>query len=661
MNFVQPFIFFGLPLVALPILIHLLNRLRYRSVKWAAMMFLLSATKSSIRRARLRHYVILALRTLSILFLLLALARPIAGGWLGAIAGGAPETVFLVLDRSASMEAVGNSRKSLREHALAMLEDGAGLIRGNVRFVLAENAKLLVQEVPGTEALGELSLCRATSSSADMPALFGKVLDYAVENRCGDMELWVASDMQASNWRIGSPEWSSLKDRYSALPQSTRIRILSLAQPAAANLMAGLKTARRASRSAGDVVNVSVRLQRGVADDQITVPVSLSLDGVLQQEEVEIDGPSLWLMRNIPLADGQKHAGWGMLELPVDSNMKDNQSFFAYGGEISQLSALVADAVDAGKILGFATAPDPKGMNQVCVRTTPEELDELHWSQMAMLVWQDGSAGSREPLIESFCRQGGTVVLFPSGRKGPGILGVEWSEVESASSGGRFSVVSWESMEGPLARTGDGKDLPVSGLEVMKRQVVGQSNDELVRFRTYASYSDAQPFLLGGRLGKGQVYVMTTLPSKQWSDLARGTVLVPVMQRMLAYGSARLGGARNDEVGSIWAGSDWLCVDAEGKDPCCDAGVYRIGGDLVALNVPESEFDPDIVQEADVRSALDGLEVEFVDSDVTNRKNAASEIWPLFIFLMGLTLLGEAAMLSHDQLIRKEAGRGEKT
>ena len=108
-------------------------------------------------------------------------------------------------------------------------------------------------------------------------------------------------------------------------------------------------------------------------------------------------------------------------------------------------------------------------------------------------------------------------------------------------------------------------------------------------------------------------------------------------------------------------GQEWVCVDGDEKDPQCDAGVYRVGGKLVALNLPASEFEPDLVKEEDVRRALEGLEVEFVDSDVGDRKkNSASEIWPIFVFLMGLALLGEAAMLCGDRLVARETGIGEK-
>jgi len=109
-------------------------------------------------------------------------------------------------------------------------------------------------------------------------------------------------------------------------------------------------------------------------------------------------------MRSIPLLADQKNAGWGMIELPADRNISDNRSYFTFGGEVAQLSVLVADKDDAGRILSIACAPDPEGMNQVCLRSTPDGLDEVNWSKLAMLVWQDGSAGSREAVIESFCR-----------------------------------------------------------------------------------------------------------------------------------------------------------------------------------------------------------------------------------------------------------------
>src|ERR687883_137876 len=64
---------------AVPVVIHLLNRRRYRVVDWAAMRFLLAALKRHHRRLRLEQWLLLAVRAL--LVLLPALAMAAATGW----------------------------------------------------------------------------------------------------------------------------------------------------------------------------------------------------------------------------------------------------------------------------------------------------------------------------------------------------------------------------------------------------------------------------------------------------------------------------------------------------------------------------------------------------------------------------------------------------
>ena len=70
MNFLQPLILFGLPLIALPIIIHLINQWRYQTKQWSAMMFLLAANQMNRGFARIRRWLILAMRTLAVAGLL---------------------------------------------------------------------------------------------------------------------------------------------------------------------------------------------------------------------------------------------------------------------------------------------------------------------------------------------------------------------------------------------------------------------------------------------------------------------------------------------------------------------------------------------------------------------------------------------------------------
>jgi hypothetical protein len=103
MSFLQPILLAALPLVALPVIIHLINQRRYQTVQWAAMMFLLAANRMSRGYARIRQWLIMAFRMAAIAGLVFAVSRPLSGGWLGFTAG-RPDTTLVLLDRSQSMQ-----------------------------------------------------------------------------------------------------------------------------------------------------------------------------------------------------------------------------------------------------------------------------------------------------------------------------------------------------------------------------------------------------------------------------------------------------------------------------------------------------------------------------------------------------------------------------
>src|SRR5438045_9100998 len=66
----------GLLLASVPIIIHILNRRRFKTVNWAAMEFLLRALKRNRRRLRFEQWLLLAVRCLVLTFLGLARGRP---------------------------------------------------------------------------------------------------------------------------------------------------------------------------------------------------------------------------------------------------------------------------------------------------------------------------------------------------------------------------------------------------------------------------------------------------------------------------------------------------------------------------------------------------------------------------------------------------------
>src|SRR5580704_17267458 len=103
MSFAYPSLLCFLPLVGLPVLIHLINLLRHRRVRWAAMEFLLQSQKRNRTWVILKQLLLLLLRMAAVAAVVLMAAQPRARNTLGALLGGGKTQHIILLDDSFSM------------------------------------------------------------------------------------------------------------------------------------------------------------------------------------------------------------------------------------------------------------------------------------------------------------------------------------------------------------------------------------------------------------------------------------------------------------------------------------------------------------------------------------------------------------------------------
>src|SRR5438034_4083911 len=74
----------GGALISSPIIIHLINRMRFKRIRWAAMEFLLKSQKRNRRRLIIEQLLLLLLRIILVLLAALVVAR-FVGGFFGAV------------------------------------------------------------------------------------------------------------------------------------------------------------------------------------------------------------------------------------------------------------------------------------------------------------------------------------------------------------------------------------------------------------------------------------------------------------------------------------------------------------------------------------------------------------------------------------------------
>lgn len=125
---VHPFLW-ALPLVAVPVLIHLINMFRHQPVQWAAMEFLLASQKKYRTWVILKQLLLLLLRMAAIALVVLALAQPLLPERLGGFLGGRPTHHVVLLDDSYSMSDRRGETSAFDQAKEAILRLGDSMLR----------------------------------------------------------------------------------------------------------------------------------------------------------------------------------------------------------------------------------------------------------------------------------------------------------------------------------------------------------------------------------------------------------------------------------------------------------------------------------------------------------------------------------------------------
>ncbi|GDY07271.1 membrane protein [Planctomycetia bacterium] len=193
------------PLVAIPILLHLLTLHRLRTVDLSTFRFLFDTYVQQRRKMKFMDALIALLRTLFLLFLILACARPMIRHWntLFGGAGGGRE-IFLLVDCSASMNAVtdGVSAFDRAKLAASAVVDKLGSDDLVTLVRVASRPEEIVSKVTAdTDSLKEkLGALKTSPSRANLFATFTQLFSGGAPMTLKP-QIYFFTDSQASGWR----------------------------------------------------------------------------------------------------------------------------------------------------------------------------------------------------------------------------------------------------------------------------------------------------------------------------------------------------------------------------------------------------------------------------------------------------------------------------
>lgn len=219
---VNPWLFLaGAGLVSAPILIHLLNKRKFKIVDWAAMDFLLEADKRNRRRVRLENFILLLLRCLAVLLIGLLLARPF---WSADFAGNLFDAVqyerIVIVDDSLSMQvrngstnAMDSSRKAVENFASGLASNSSDDLL-TVYLTSRPERPLLNAVHIDEQSIAEISAELKEMKASDLPARLEETLldvEKALASRASGVNrvVYVLTDLRRQDWETTTSEVTS--------------------------------------------------------------------------------------------------------------------------------------------------------------------------------------------------------------------------------------------------------------------------------------------------------------------------------------------------------------------------------------------------------------------------------------------------------------------
>lgn len=419
---------------AAPILIHLWMRHTHRDTPWAAMEFLREAIKRNARRLKLQQWLLLAVRTLLLLLVALAAAKPYLSGW-NLLTGGPKVHRILVLDASMSMQ-YRTGEESVFERAKQLATEAIDQGRpGDVySLMLLASPPQTIVAGPVADARGvtaQLQSLEPTYGDASVSELMISIASLISESQSSHRDLsghevLLFTDLASTTWQQATGEGSAA-DEIRKLADRAKLTVVDLSPADPTNIAA------HGTRIAGTLATIvePLRIECDVTNYGTTARSEVVVE--LLQEGTSIDEQTIALPAggSTTVAFDAKivQPGWTSLAVRTsdDALTPDDHAWLAVDVRQRVRALLVEGEVGAARYLEHALEPGG-GLSPIEATVVPEgalvetpldEFDAIFLCNVARFT-----AGERE-LLARYAAHGGTLVFFLGDR----ILAETYNEV----------------------------------------------------------------------------------------------------------------------------------------------------------------------------------------------------------------------------------------
>lgn len=649
MSFLNPFMLFGAGAIAIPIIIHLLNRRRFQRVVWAAMRFVKVSTEKNQRRMLVEDMILLAIRCLMLALLALAVARPAMRSTTHNVFGQSKVTAVIILDNSASMgvsdgvQTRFDKARKIAEQAVDALPSGSA-----AAVILASDvAKEVIKE-----PTHDLNLARKTVREAplsdratDLFPSIEKALETLKGRSAIRKEIYIVTDGQLAGWRqLGDIQKTLKQAKEAGGEQQVSAHLVLVGDSQERNLgisglvlSSGLAPLNRPLRFEAQVANYGKQEAKDTR-------VSLMVDGT-SADEVTIPNIPPGGTRSVPLNTRLKSEGWHNItvRIPADRFPGDDARTLAVRA-IREIRVLMVDGEPGSEpresetfFLGHALVPvSAEEAEQYYVKTStiaPADMAGTRFDDFDAVVLANVPDFSTDTAtaMENFVKRGGGLLIFPGAKMNASfynsqlgttrkLLPATFGEPRGdAAQEDKFLTFQTKGYDHPIValwndanagtlastrtfRSFDLTLLPAATGETEKSNVptptpAPAQTNAAVSFaapKTILRYSDGSIAMAERALGLGRVVMFASTADTAWNDLAVRPAFVPLLHRTLGTLIQRHDDGANVRVGAQFARrltADLLHKDAIIMAPGAASGTRELRRVELVNGTPVLSYD----------------------------------------------------------------------
>jgi len=520
MHFLFPSFLFALVVLVIPFIIHLFNFRRYQKVYFSNVQFLKQIQEQQASRRNLKERLILLARLLTLLFLVLAFARPFLPGKNSA-ATGRQQVISVFVDNSYSMEVL-NREGTLLDEAKRRAKEIASAYNINDRF------QLLTQDFEGKhqrllsrdEFNDAVDAVKLSPQSRTLQQIVDRQQSLLTGQQGALRAAFILSDFQ-----------QNMAGRLPVKADSTvRFNLVQLKASILPNIAVDSVWLLTAVHRSGEGEKLVVKLHNYAGQKAEKVPIKLLVNGEQKaQGSYSIDERAVQVDT---LAFSGLSSGWQRCEIQLQDNPVtfDNQFYFTFNVQ-QQQPVLVINGNSRNSFLDAVFNSDPF----FAARTVSDGNVDYAGLDNYPLIVLSGiktiSTGLAQQL-KAYVAKGGTLAVFPAEDAD---LANYKSFLQSVNAAWLLQLVNEQARIASINLQNEvfksifenypqNPDLPA----VLKYYQLSTTP----RGENLMELPGKQPFWSAYPSGRGKVYLSAVPLADAFSNLQRHALFVPVMFRI---------------------------------------------------------------------------------------------------------------------------------